>query len=274
MDNILKQIQSTELEILVYFDKFCKDNNLKYSLSGGTLLGAVRHKGFIPWDDDVDCMMMRDDYDRLISLWNEKADTDRYILQLKDNTPAFSQSFAKIRKNHTAFLQDGEPAGEYHNGLFIDIMPADRLPNGKLRQLLYYTQVMLYQLFTREFVPPKSGVAVKAVTSSILSLTNKKSREVLRKKLLKELTKYNDDNNLEIISFETIDSMHRHYSPDLMNETIDIEYEGVMLKASSKWKEILEIGYGDYMQFPPEEEQVWKHHPIVIDFENNLEDIK
>ncbi len=274
MDNILKQIQSTELEILIYFDKFCKENNLKYSLSGGTLLGAVRHKGFIPWDDDVDCMMMRDDYDRLVSLWNEKADTDKFILQLKDNSPAFSQSFAKIRKNHTAFLQKGEPAGEYHNGLFIDIMPADRLPKGKIREFLYYIDVMFYQLFTREFAPPQSGFVMKTITSAIISLTNKKSRASLRKKLLKKLTKYNENKNLQIISFETIDSMHRHYSADLMNETIDIEYEGVMLKASSKWKEILEIGYGDYMQYPPEEEQVWKHHPIVIDFEHNLEDIK
>ena len=274
MDNILKQIQSTELEILIYFDKFCKENNLKYSLSGGTLLGAVRHKGFIPWDDDVDCMMMRDDYDRLVSLWNEKADTDKFILQLKDNSPAFSQSFAKIRKNHTSFLQKGEPAGEYHNGLFIDIMPADRLPKGKIREFLYYIDVMFYQLFTREFAPPQSGFVMKTITSAIISLTNKKSRASLRKKLLKKLTKYNENKNLQIISFETIDSMHRHYSADLMNETIDIEYEGVMLKASSKWKEILEIGYGDYMQYPPEEEQVWKHHPIVIDFEHNLEDIK
>lgn len=274
MDNILKQIQSTELEILIYFDKFCKENDLKYSLSGGTLLGAVRHKGFIPWDDDVDCMMMRDDYDRLVSLWNEKADTDKFILQLKDNSPAFSQSFAKIRKNHTAFLQNGEPAGEYHNGLFIDIMPADRLPKGKIREFLYYIDVMFYQLFTREFAPPQSGFVMKTITSAILSSTNKKSRASLRKKLLKKLTKYNENKNLQIISFETIDSMHRHYSADLMNETIDIEYEGVMLKASSKWKEILETGYGDYMQYPPEEEQVWKHHPIVIDFEHNLEDIK
>lgn len=274
MDNILKQIQSTELEILIYFDKFCKENQLKYSLSGGTLLGAIRHKGFIPWDDDVDCMMMREDYDRLISLWNEKADTDKYVLQYKDNAPAFSQSFAKIRKNNTAFLQEGEPAGEYHNGLFIDIMPADRLPNGKIRKVLYYMNVMLYQLFTREFVPPKSGFAVKTVTSVILFLTGKNARESLRKKFLKKLTKYNDNKNLEIISFETIDSMHRHYSPDLMDETIDVEYEGVMLKASSKWEEILETGYGDYMQFPPKEEQVWKHHPIVINFAHNLEDIK
>lgn len=274
MDNILKQIQSTELEILIYFDNFCKENHLKYSLSGGTLLGAIRHKGFIPWDDDVDCMMMREDYDRLISLWNEKADTDKYILQLKDNSPAFSQSFAKIRKNNTTFLQEGEPAGEYHNGLFIDIMPADRFPNGKFRRSLYYIDVMLYQLFTREFVPPKSGFFVKTVTGFILSLTNSKSRVRLRKFYLNKLTKYNNDKTLEIISTETVSSMHRHYSPDLMNETVDVEYEGVMLKASSKWKEILEVGYGDYMKYPPKEEQLWKHHPVVIDFEHNMENIK
>lgn len=267
-------IQSTELEILTYFDKFCRENGLNYSLSGGTLLGAIRHKGFIPWDDDVDCMMMREDYDKLFKLWEEKADTDKYILQNKDNSPAFSQSFAKIRKNNTTFLQKDEPVGEYHTGLFIDIMPADRFPNGSLKRKLYYVDVMLYQLFNREFAPPLSNPIVKIGCNIILAFTNKSTRVKLRNKYLKKLTKFNNDKSLEIISTETVSSMHRHYSPDLMDNFVDVEYEGVMLKATSKWEEVLTTGYGNYMQFPPKEEQVWKHHPVLIDFENNYEDAK
>ncbi len=269
----LYQIQSTELEILIYFDKFCKDNNLNYSLSGGTLLGAIRHKGFIPWDDDVDCMMMRDDYEKLIELWDEKADTEKFILQNKENSPEFSQSFAKIRKNNTTFLQPDDLKGKYHTGLFIDIMPADRLPDGKFNRKLYYLDVMLYQLFNREFVPPKSNPLVKVCCQVILAFTNKNSRAKLRKKYLSKLTRYNNDKSLEIISTETVSSMHRHYSNDLMDSFIDVEYEGVNLKATSKWKEVLVTGYGDYMKFPPKHEQVWKHNPIVIDFEHNAEEI-
>lgn len=272
-DELLYQIQSTELEILEYFDKFCRENNLKYSLSGGTLLGAIRHKGFIPWDDDVDCMMMREDYDRLISLWQEKANTEKYILQNKDNDKYFPQSFTKIRKNHTAFLQAGEERNKYCNGLFIDIMPADRFPNGKIKRKIYYIDVMLYQLFTREFAPPLSNVIVKTGCKVILALTGKKKREKLRKRFLSRLTKYNNDKSLQVISTETVSSMHRLYSPDIMDKVIDVEYEGTKLSATSKWEEVLVTGYGDYMQFPPKEEQVWKHHPIIIDFSHNLEEI-
>lgn len=271
-DETLFNIQSTELEILSYFDTFCRENGLKYSLSGGTLLGAVRHKGFIPWDDDVDCMMMREDYDKLIALWNEKADTQRYILQNKDNAPNFPQSFLKIRKNNTTFLQSEQERGKYHTGIFIDIMPADRFPNGFFRRKLYYIDVMLYQLFTREFAPPQSGFLVRLGCNVILTLTSKKTRKLLRKKNLSKLTRFNGDQTLEIISTETVSSMRRHYSPDLMDEFVDIEFEGQMLQATSKWKEVLVTGYGDYKQLPPKEDQVWKHHPIVIDIEHNLED--
>lgn len=269
MDEVLKKIQENELEILLYFDKFCRENGLKYSLSGGTLLGAIRHHGFIPWDDDVDCMMMRDDYNKLLNLWNKKANSEIYILQTKDTEPEFSQSFAKIRKNNTTFLQEGEPAGKYHNGIFIDIMPADRFPKGFFKQKLYYLNVMFYQLFNREFVPSESGKAVQLFCKLLLALTDKSSRAKLRKRNLKNLTKYNSDKTLQIISTETLSSMRRLYSSDLMDNFIDVDFEGKNLSATTKWKEVLATGYGDYMQFPPVEEQQWKHHPVEIDFEHN-----
>ncbi len=267
-------IQSTELEILKYFDEFCRENDIKYSLSGGTLLGAIRHKGFIPWDDDVDCMVMREDYDKLFELWNDKADTEKYFLQNKENSNAFSQSFAKIRKNHTTFLQEDDVEGAYHHGLFIDIMPADRIPNGTIKRKLFYLNVMLYQLFNREFAPPLSSSFVQFGCNVILFFTKHSDRAKLRAKYLKKLTKYDDDRSLEIVSFETVSSMHRHYSPDLMDKFIDVPFEDTTLKVTSKWQEVLETGYGDYMQFPPKEEQIWKHHPILINFEKDYNELK
>ena len=97
-DSKLRRLQLTQLEILKVFDKICMDHGLRYSLYAGSLLGAVRHQGFIPWDDDLDVCMARADYDRFMEIW-EAVKPEGYILQNKENTPGFTQSFSKIRKD-------------------------------------------------------------------------------------------------------------------------------------------------------------------------------
>ena len=113
MEKMLRKLQLTQLDILKVFDKFCREHDLHYSLYAGSLLGAVRHKGFIPWDDDLDVCMSRADYDRLIALW-EQAQPKGYILQNKENSPNFWQSFSKIRKDHTTFLQGQREVSHWH----------------------------------------------------------------------------------------------------------------------------------------------------------------
>ena len=130
------RIWNVEIEILDVFDKVCRDNNLKYSLAYGTLLGAVRHQGFIPWDDDIDVMMPRKDYDRLLEIWNSQV-TNEYIIQNYKTDFDYTNNFSKIRKNHTTFLQsEDEKNKKYHKGLFIDVFPIDRVATNKLGRIV------------------------------------------------------------------------------------------------------------------------------------------
>ncbi|MBO6264361.1 MAG: LicD family protein, partial [Clostridia bacterium] len=178
MDN-LRKLQLIEVEILEEIDKVCRDEGIDYSLYAGSLLGAVRHKGFIPWDDDLDICMTRSNYNKFIQAW-ESGEHKGYFLQNKEKETTFTQSFTKIRKDHTAFIQGEFECGIYHTGIFVDIFPMDRIPNGRLKKISFKLKCLLYQLYTREFLPEKSNFLVKCIAFFVLSLTPKKIRQKKR----------------------------------------------------------------------------------------------
>lgn len=272
MDETLRQLQLTQLEMLKVFDGFCKEYKLQYSLYAGTLLGAVRHQAFIPWDDDLDVCMARAEYDRFIALW-EQHPVEGYVLQNKANAPRFTQSFTKIRKDHTTFLQSEKEIGQYHTGIFIDIFPIDRIPNRRLQRLLFYWNSMEYQLLTREFVPPKGNAFVRLGSAVRLAVTPKQLRGNARRKILKRITKYNDQHDLETIAIETLASMRKQQPANLLDKYVELTFEDGKFMCFAEWDEYLRRKFGDYMQLPPEAERVWKHHPILIDFEHNYEEL-
>ncbi len=271
-DKVLRQLQLTMLETLKVFDAFCRKHNLKYSLYAGSLLGAVRHEGFIPWDDDLDVCMERSEYDRFIAMW-KKNPPKGYILQNKENTPAYWQSFSKIRKDHTTFLQEEREAGKYHTGIFLDVFPLDRIPNSKMERAVYKWNCMRYQLLTREFVPPKAGTATRLGSAMILACTPAVCRELVRRNILKKITHYKDQRNLEIAAIETMASLRKPFAPDMLDAYVDLPFEDGEFMCFAGWDDHLRRKFGDYMQLPPEEERAWRHHPIIIDFEHNYEEL-
>lgn len=272
MEAKLRTLQLTELEILKVIDKVCRDNDIPYSLYAGSLLGAVRHKGFIPWDDDLDICMSRENYNRFLATW-EKVSPEGYLLQNKDNAPGFSQSFTKIRKNHTTFWQEGENPNKYHTGIFVDVFPIDRIPNGKLQRKLFQLRAVSYQLCTREFVPPKERFLIRLATKAFYAITTSNFRASQRKKLENIITSYNSDKTLETIAIETISTIRTYYPADLLDSYIDIPFEDGVFMSFSQWDESLRRKFGDYMQLPPEDQRTWRHLPVCIDFEKNYEEI-
>lgn len=272
-DKVLRKLQLTMLETLKMFDAFCRKHDIKYSLYAGTLLGAVRHKGFIPWDDDIDVCMSRAEYNRFVSLW-EKEQPTGYILQNKENTPSFSQSFSKIRIEHTTFLQEEWEAGKYHTGIFLDIFPLDRIPSGRWNRILFKWYCMKYQLLTREFVPTKAGAIMYMGSAIILAFTPRCCRERVRQKTLKKITRFNNQHDLEIVAIETVESQRITYALDMLDKYVELPFEDSKFMCVASWHDHLLRRFGEYMKLPPEEERAWRHHPIIIDFEHNYEEIE
>lgn len=272
MKEKLRKLQLTQLEMLKVIDSICRDNHIKYSLYAGTLLGAVRHKGFIPWDDDLDICMERSEYDRFIELW-EKVGPAGYILQNKENTPNFTQSFTKIRKDHTTFLQYDFERGKYHTGIFVDIFPLDRCPNNKISKIIFKSQCMIYQLLTREFIPQKENVFVKIASGLILTVIRPCFRSYVRSQLLRKIIKINENKKLNFVDFSTMYYLRIEYPSEMLNSYSELQFEDEKFMCFSAWDEHLRYCFGDYMKLPPEDERNWKHHPIILDFEHNYEEL-
>lgn len=273
MDDKLRTLQLTQLEMLKTFDSFCREHGLHYSLYAGTLLGAVRHRGFIPWDDDLDVCMARSEYDLFIELW-QKTSHPGYILHNKENTPTFSQSFTKLRKDHTAFLQSKEEAGAYHTGIFIDIFPIDRVPSSKLSRWIFKWNCMKYQLLTREHIPPKSGAVIRFACALILLCAPKRFRAAARQRLLKKITQHDSDETLETIAIEVMSTINCPLAADMLHDYTHLPFEDGKFMCFAGWDEYLRRKYNDYMHLPPEKDRVWKHHPLLIDFEHNYEELR
>lgn len=136
----LRDAQLCELEILKEIDSICRKHNIKYWLSSGTLLGAVRHSGFIPWDDDVDIEMLRSDYDRFIEIFEREAD-DKFALQTYENEPNYTLPFAKVRDKATFVIEEGTLRYKY-NGYWVDVFPIE-YNNLKIHRL----SCILHQIF-------------------------------------------------------------------------------------------------------------------------------
>lgn len=128
----LRKLQLVELELLVEFDRICRKHNIRYSLTGGTLLGAVRHKGFIPWDDDADISMLRSEYDRFRLVCKMELDS-KFYFQDMENTNGYRWGYGKLRKKGTVFLRENQEHMPYEQGVFIDIFPRDGVPDGFIK---------------------------------------------------------------------------------------------------------------------------------------------
>ena len=259
----LDEIKERELGILIYFDRLCNENNLHYFISGGTLIGAVRHSGFIPWDDDIDVGMPRPDYQKLIeTIYHEN---DRYGLAHYKNTKNYYDGIAKIYDKETIIIDENADFEKMGIGVFIDIFPVDGLGNS------YQEAIKRFQTtsFQRELLVAKNWRKYKRSLSRawyyepIRFILYALSRVINGKRLINSIERhYKPEDYYSSQYASCIYGLYRKKEilPKMYFETLThIGFEGHEFCCSVYYDEILKTIYGNYMQLPPKEKQVSNH---------------
>ena len=246
----LRAIQMVMLEMLIEVDRICRGNSIHYSLGCGTLLGAVREKGFIPWDDDADIFMLRDEYDRFCGVCARELDTERFFLQTWDTDPEYRIGFAKMRRNGTVYVRAGQEKMKYHGGIFIDIMPFDNVPDyyhikrhkAFLRKCAIYRKVM-YSLAGSMC----EDSFVKRLGYKILSLYPK---DKVKRAFEAYATAYN---NKKTVGTRCVFGLGELVFDKSMFDTYeDMEFEGRQFMVMGGWEYYLRQAFGYYyMRRPP-----------------------
>src|SRR5690554_851573 len=246
----LDKVKHLELQILKYVDEICRDNKIKYYLIKGTLLGAVRHGGFIPWDDDIDIVMFREDYNKFIKLVSSKS--EKYFIQNFTTDSSYTRYITKIRLMGTLFIEKEVKDLPMHHGIFIDIFPLDKInPNN---EKVIQNQIMLAEKFIR-LQQIKAGkvqglnklrtqrnqiirMFLKLIPSGIIGKIVDNIYGIQNKKATAYVTNFSSQYGWRKQTFPI----------DVYGEGTYLEFEGHQFMAPAKWEVILKSLYGDYMK--------------------------
>ena len=263
----LREYQLKNLEILRYFDLFCREHGLVYYICGGTCIGALRHKGFIPRDCDIDVFMKRDDYERLSILWNRYADTEHYSYDRTTKDYNMHDQQAGIKDNLTTYIRSHNVDCDINHGIQIDITPLDGISQNFIMHQLQKIAGMIYCLFNAQRLPNQENGFVRALSGLLLAMIQ--SHE-LRYKIWSSMeaffTKYEIEKCNYVGEFTTgIRNINLKFSKEWFQKPKELDFEGMKVMAPTEPEKYLDVRYPGYMEYPPEEEQVPKFTPAFID---------
>jgi len=248
-----------QLEMLVEVDRICKKCGIHYNIIAGTLLGAVRHGGYIPWDDDADVALLRPEYEKFRTACKTELDKSRFIFQDHRNTKGYRWGYGKLRRKGTLFLRENQEHLPYMQGVFIDIFPLDGVPDNYflrslknfecfcVRKILWskvgkvaeknFWKKQGYWLLDK--IPEK---CVFRYYHRIIYNANKKRTRMVR-----------------ILTFPTPNSEYGYYR-NWYENSVDTVFEGKVFLGIKDYDSYLSFKFGDYMELPPVEKR--KVHPV------------
>ena len=262
-----RRLQLVQLDMLLELDRVCRANEINYVIFAGTQIGAVRHKGYIPWDDDADVAMLREDYEKFKTVTSQ---LDSSICFFQDHTtdPEYRWGYGKLRRTGTTFIRAGQEHIKCKTGVFIDIFPLDDIPKSTAGQMIQDFNCFLLRKITWSEI---GRVSEKGLAKAWWTLVSRIPVSWVYRRLDHYVRKSRNDsdNFVRILMFKSLTKRYfkapikdRYgYPKKWITERAEYEFEGHMLYGTKDYDPMLKLFYGDYMTLPPENDRE-PHAPV------------
>lgn len=266
-DETLKHLQKVQLMMLKDFIEICKENNILYFVIGGTLLGTIRHGGFIPWDDDIDVLMFRKDFEKLNNIMSNTSN-DKYRLINVLNEETYHYTFARFNLKNTVLEEWWAKQVNYTVNIFIDIFIMDNIPDDKIKRFIHrwecftLNQMVLYSLIKfqneskiKEIIQKMAYYALKIIPISPMTI---------KRKCVETYRKYENIECKDVCDFPSVMFMPIYDKNDLLPPE-KMKFEDIEVNVPNRYDKILTRLYGNYMELPPEDKR-FRPAPEKLDF--------
>ncbi len=272
MDFDLRRLQLTELEMLKDVADFCDRNDISYFLSSGTMLGAARHSGFIPWDDDIDICMDVNNYKKFVKLAPEGL-PKQYFVQNYRTDPKSCIRWTKVRINGTTSMEKNLTNYDIHYGICMDVFVMTGIPEGRVKAIRQKKASVFMSILLEKYLAEAQARSLSKLEVLLYTMIPEAIRRkiimVLEKMVLLETNKYPKCYN----TFYVLSDTAKTYSSSIFdkNERIKMRFEDMEFWAFGEWEEYLKDDYGDWRTLPPEDERE-AHGDIIVDFDHDYKD--
>lgn len=246
----IKDVQATMLAIMTEIDKFCQKYKLHYVLDGGTMLGAIRHKGFIPWDDDLDIIMLREDYDFFVDNFNREC-PKKYKFECYENTKEYPYNFGKVRDITTIYMEDFTSKLSISHGIYVDVFPMDYVDVNNLKDLQHRRKLISHATQLR-YAKLKLIKRMRYYPFLIVGL------DTINGYITKQLKYYEQQKGLWVqkLCHCTIEAKEKPpVNISMFYDVIRVPFENREFNVPKEYDLYLTQRYGNYMQLPPEEKR-------------------
>lgn len=253
------ELRKLQVDMLDYFDAFCRRNQLRYWLDYGTLLGAIRHKGFIPWDDDVDIAMLREDYERAARLFNDQSE-GRYLFQTPFNNSVSCYPFGKLVDTATVLYEYGEEG--IQTGVYVDVFVYDNSPDDAMAVKRMFRRRDFLGRVRRLKLPIRKEVRGIKKAAYVLgsAMLRPVSSNAINRALDRNARRYQKADTRNVSAFaDPYDANYFAADRRIFEQLEPVEFEGRHYPAPARYDEWLTVLYGNYMQLPPIEKRVRQH---------------
>lgn len=274
--NELMALQKKSLEILQVFKEFCDKHHLLFYFCGGCCIGTIRHRGFIPWDDDIDVFMPRKDYEKLTELWPAEMGDTKYRF-CRSNEKEFLRSLlSAISDETTTFIKERQSDLDISHGVRLEILPLDGCPSSRSKRRLQILWALIYQLYMNQEAPTSKGRLFEWGGKLLLGMAPSwKRRYKIAKFAEKQMSKYPIESCDRITELcARYQYMVNEYPREAFESAQYQQFEGLEMPIPVGYDAYLQMAFGDYMSLPPEEQRIPKHEAVYIDVENSYKNYK